>query len=47
MKYIRYELDQCVAVTDIVSFLIEYFGIVRSTAYLWIKQERYVNKADH
>lgn len=47
MKYIRYELDRCTAVTDIISFLIEYFGIVRSTAYLWLKQARSVNKADH
>ena len=40
MRYIRYELGQSTAVTDIINLLILNFGIVRSTAYQWLKECR-------
>jgi hypothetical protein len=40
VRYIRYELGQSAAVTDIVNLLILNFGIVRSTAYQWLKECR-------
>ena len=40
MRYIRYELGQSAAVTDIVNLLILNFSVVRSTAYQWLKECR-------